>query len=98
MIILFGMAGIFNLLPRFFRKISSSKIHKILLATVLEIYLFHSPLVDYVKYVHPDILRGDPVRTFVFALGIFLSLGVIIALFQTGFAYIYRQITKRNVV
>lgn len=95
-IILFGMIGLFNLFPRFSQKISASKIHKLLLATVLEIYLFHSPLVDYVKYGQ-DILHGDPVRTFFFALGIFLVLGFGIALIQTCFAYVYGQITKRKI-
>lgn len=97
-VILFGMMGTFNLFPRFFRRIGTLKIHKILLATVLEIYLFHSPLVDYVKYGHPDILRGDPIRTFIFALGIFLSLGFVIALFQACSAHLYKQITKRKAV
>lgn len=97
-IIFFGMMGIFNLFSGFSRKTVSSKIHKIFLATVLEIYLFHSPLVDYVKYGYPEILQGDPIRTFIFALGLFLGLGFIIALFQMCFAHIHGQITRRKAV
>jgi hypothetical protein len=95
-LILFGMAGLFNLFPRFFRKISSAKVYKILLATVLEIYLFHSPLVDYVKYRHPGVMQGDPLRTFIFASVLFLSLGFIIALFQILPAYVHGHVAKRK--
>ena len=94
-IFLFGMFGVFNLFPKFFRKVGTLGVYRIFLATVLEVYLFHSPLVDYVKYRRPDVMHGDPVRTFIFALCIFLSLGLVISLFQMLSGHIWGHVKRR---